>query len=140
VRNRLSAAAAAALAVALLASCSSRPQSQLSSTASVNINGDGADFHIVKCSQMDWNRMIDIGSDFAGARIVIDERTEPATADSVRIRNLSGFTGMYSHDGAGDAKLTVNTDKVTIAGTANGYKTDKPNEPATATFKITASC
>ena len=140
MRNRLPAATAAALAVALLASCTSRPPTQLSSTASVNINGDGADFHIVKCSQMEWNRMIDIGSDFAGAKIVIDERTEPATADSVRIRNLSGFTGLYSHGGAGDAKLTVNSDKVTITGTANGYKTDKPKEPATATFKIVATC
>lgn len=140
MRNRFPMLAAAALAVALLASCTARPPTQLSSTASVNINGNGADFHIVKCSQMEWNRMIDIGSDFAGARIVIDERTEPAVADSVRIRNLSGFTGMYSHDGAGDAELTVNNDKVTIAGTANGYKTDKPNEPASATFKITATC
>jgi ipoprotein LpqH len=140
VRNRLPAATAATLAVALLAACTSRPPTPLSTTASVNINGNGADFHIVKCSQMEWNRMIDIGSDFAGARIVIDERTEPAIADSVRIRNLSGFTGMYSHDGAGDAKLTVNSDKVTIAGTADGYKTDKPNEPASVTFKIVATC
>jgi ipoprotein LpqH len=140
VRNRLPAATAATLAVALLAACTSKPPTQLSSTASVNINGNGADFHIVKCSQMEWNRMIDIGSDVAGARIVIDERAEPAVADSVRIRNLSGFTGMYSHDGAGDAKLTVNSDKVTIAGTADGYKTDKPNEPASVTFKIVATC
>ena len=140
MRNRLPAATAATLAVALLAACTARPPTQLSSTASVNINGNGADFHIVKCSQMEWNRMIDIGSDFAGARIVIDERTEPAIADSVRIRNLSGFTGMFSHDGAGDAKMTVNSDKVTIAGTADGYKTDKPNEPASATFKIVATC
>jgi ipoprotein LpqH len=140
VRNRFPMLAAAALAVALLASCTARPQTQLSSTASVNINGSGKDFHIVKCSQVDWIRMIDIGSDFAGAKIVIDQRAEPATAESVRIHNLDGFTGMYSHGGAGDANLTVNSDKVTIAGTANGYRTDKPNEPASAPFKITATC
>lgn len=140
MRNRLQAAAAAALAVALLASCTPRPQTQLSSTASVNINGNGADFHVVKCSQVEWIRMIDIGSDFAGAKIVVDHRAEPATAESVRIQNLNGFTGMYSQGGAGDAKLTLSSDKVTITGTANGYKTDKPNEPATATFKIVAAC
>ena len=31
-------------------------------------------------------------------------------------------------------------DKFTIVGTANGFKTDKPNEPASATFKIIATC
>ncbi len=140
MRNRLPATAAAVLAVALLASCTPRPHTQLSGTASVSIDGNGADFHIVKCSQVEWIRMIDIGSDFAGAKIVIDQRAEPATAESVRIQNLGGFTGMYSQGGAGDAKLTVNSDKVTVTGTANGYKTDKPNEPASAPFKITATC
>ncbi|OBI87943.1 lipoprotein LpqH [Mycobacterium sp. 1245805.9] len=140
MRNRFPTVATAALAVVLLASCTPRPQTQLSGTASVNINGNGADFHIVKCSQVEWIRMIDIGSDYAGAKIVIDQRAEPVTAESVRIHNLAGFTGMYSRGGAGDAVLTLRDDKVTITGTANGYQTDKPNEPASAPFKITATC
>ncbi|ORW33038.1 hypothetical protein AWC19_24715 [Mycobacterium palustre] len=138
--NRLPPAAAAALAAMLLAACTSRPPTQLSSTASVNIDGTGKDFHVVKCSQVQWSRMIDIGSDFAGAKVVINQGTDPAIAESVRIQNLGGFTGMYAQGGVGDAKLTQSSDKVTITGTANGYKTDKPGEPATATFNIVATC
>ena len=31
-------------------------------------------------------------------------------------------------------------DKFTITGTANGFNVDKPNEAASATFKIVATC
>jgi hypothetical protein len=140
VRNRIVAAAAAALAVAGLGACSPKPQTQLSSTASVTVNGNDAKINVVKCSQLEWYRKIDIGGDFAGATVVIDQRAEPLTAQSVRIQNLGGFTGMYSaHDG-GDADMSLSGDRFTITGTANGYKTDKPGEPASATFKIVATC
>jgi ipoprotein LpqH len=140
VRNQITAAAVAGLAIAILGSCTSRQQTQLASTASVTVNGNGTDFHVVKCSQVEWIRRIEIGSDFAGAEVVIDQRRAPATAESVHIQNLGGFSGMYSQGDGGDAKMSINGEKYTIAGTANGYKTDKPSEPATATFKITAAC
>lgn len=140
MRNRIAAAAVAGLAVAALTSCTSRGQTQLSSTASVTVNGNGTEFHVVKCSQVEWLRTIEIGSDFAGAKVVIDQRGEPALAESVRIQNLAGFSGMYSQGDGGEAKMSMNGEKYTITGTANGYKTDKPTEPASATFKITAAC
>ena len=85
--------------------------------------------------------MIDIGGDFAGAKVVIDESAQPATAESVHIQNLGGFSGMYSRGDGGNADMSMTGgDKFTISGTANGYKTDKPNEPATATFKIVVTC
>ena len=62
----------------------------------MTVNGNDTKFNIVKCGQVEWTRTIDIGGDFAGAKVVIDERAEPAFAESVHIRNLSGFTGMYS--------------------------------------------
>jgi hypothetical protein len=139
VRNRL-AAAAAALAVALLGACTARPATQLASTASVTVNGNDQNFHVVKCGQLEWTRTIDIGSDFAGAKVVVDEGAQPAKAESVRIRNLGGFSGMYSQGGDGDADMSMTGDKFTVTGTANGYKSDKPNEPATATFKIVVTC
>jgi lipoprotein LpqH len=139
VRNRI-AVAAAALTVALLGACTPRPPTQLSSTASVTVNGNDANFHIVKCSQLQWTRTIDIGGNFAGAKVVIDEGAQPASAESVRIRNLGGFTGMYSRGGSGDADMSMTGDKFTVSGTASGYKTDKPGEPATATFKIVVTC
>jgi lipoprotein LpqH len=139
VRNRI-VLAAVVPAVALLGACTSQPPTQLSSTASVTVNGSAKNFHVVKCSQREWTRTIDIGSDFAGAKVVIEERAEPASAESVRIQNLGGFTGMYSRGGGGNADMSMTGDRYTITGTANGYKADKPSEPATATFKIVATC
>ena len=140
MQNRIVAAIAAVLAVAGLGACTSRPPTQLSSTASVTVNGNDANFHIVKCSQWDWTRTIDIGGNFAGAKVVIDEGAQPATAQSVRIQNLGGFTGMYSRGGSSSADMSMSGDKFTITGTANGFKTDKPNEAASAEFKIIATC
>lgn len=124
----------------MLGACTSRPPTQVSSTASVTVNGNDANIHVVKCSQLEWYRTIDIGGDFAGATVVIDQRAEPLTTESVRIRNLGGFTGMYSQGDGGDADMSLSGDKFTITGTANGYNTDKPGEPATAAFKIIATC
>jgi ipoprotein LpqH len=124
----------------MLGACTSRPPTQLSSTASVTVNGNDTKFNIVKCGQVEWTRTIDIGGDFAGAKVVVDERAEPAFAESVHIRNLNGFTGMYSRGGQGDADTSLSGDRFTISGTAHGYKADKPNEPATATFKIVTAC
>lgn len=136
--NRI--AVAAAFAVFLLGACSSRPPTQLSSTASVAVNSATKDFHVVKCSQLEWTRMLDIGSDFAGAKVVIDEHAERPTAESVHIQNVGGFTGMYSRGGGSAADTSMTDDKFTITGTANGYNVDKPGEPASATFKITVKC
>ena len=140
MHNRIAATAAVALAVVVLGACSPRPQTQISSTASVTVNGNDAKLNVVKCSQLEWYRTINIGGDFAGATVVIDQRAEPLTAESVRIQNLGGFTGRYSQGDGGNADMSLNGDKFTIIGTANGYKVDKPGEPATATFKIIVAC
>jgi hypothetical protein len=140
VQNRIAAAAAAVLAVAGLCACSPRPHTQISSRASVTVNGNDAKINVVRCSQLEWYRTIDIGGDFAGATVVIDERAQPLSTMSVRIRNLGGFTGMYSKDDGGSADMRLSGDKFTITGTATGFKTDKPSEPASADFKIIATC
>ena|SRR5258707_10169140 len=134
-------AAIAALAVAALSACSS-PQSpaQIASTGSVTINGTNVNTPIIRCSQLEWFRTIEIGGQQSGATAVIDQRAEPITAQSVRIYNLGGFTGMYSQHDGGKADASLNGDTFTIKGSAEGYKTDKPGEPATADFKITAKC
>jgi ipoprotein LpqH len=136
--NRIAAAAAAALAVLALGACSSG--SQEANSAKVTVNGNDTTIHVVRCSQLEWYRTIDIGGDLAGVTVTIDERAQPLTTTSVRIRNVGGFTGMYSQGGAGEASMTVSGDKFTITGTANGYKTDKPGEPASAAFKISTKC
>jgi hypothetical protein len=137
--NRI-AAAAAVFAVAILGACTPRPQTPLAGTASVTVNSNEAKFQIVKCTQVEWYRTIDIGGNFAGATVAVDARAEPVIVKSVHIRNLGGFTGMYSQGGEGDAGMSLSGGKFTITGTAKGYKVDTPNEPATATFKITVTC
>jgi hypothetical protein len=47
---------------------------------------------------------------------------------------------MYSRGGGSSADMSMSGDKFTITGTANGFKTDKPNEAASAEFKIIATC
>jgi ipoprotein LpqH len=140
VQKRIAAATAAAFAVAGLGACSPKPPTQLSSTASVTVNGSDTNFHVVKCGQLQWTRTIDIGGNLAGAKVIIDEGAQPASAQSVHIENVGGFTGMYSQGGGGDADMSMTGDKFNVSGTASGYKTDKPGEPATATFKIVVTC
>lgn len=141
MRSALAATAVAALAVLGLGACSARPQTQISSTATVTVNGNSAKIHVVNCTQLEWYRTIDIGSDFAGATVIIDERAEPLAAQSVRIQNLGGFTGQYSRgDGSEPANMSFSGDEFTITGTANGFKIDKPGEPASAPFKIITRC
>ena len=136
--NRVGASAAAALAMFALGACSSG--SQAANSASVTVNGVDTTIHVVKCSQLEWYRTIDIGGELAGITVNIDERGQPFTTTAVRIRNVGGFNGRYSQGGDGDASLSVSGDKFTITGTANGYKTDQPTEPASAAFKISTSC
>jgi hypothetical protein len=140
VRNRIALAVAVEVAVAVLGACTPRPQTQASGTATVTVNGNDSKFRTVNCTQVQWIRTINIGSDFAGAKVVVDQRKEPVTAESVRIQNLGGFTGMYSQGDGGDASLSSSGGRFTITGTANGYKVDKPGEPASATFKVVAEC
>lgn len=140
MQNRITAVIAAVLAMTVLAACGSRAASPVSGTASVTVDGKDSTMHIVECTQLEWYRTINIGSDFAGAKIVVDQRARPLTAESVRIQNINGFTGMYSRGDGGTADLSVTGEKFTITGTAHGYKTDKPGDAASATFKIVTTC
>jgi hypothetical protein len=142
---------AAAVAVTGLAACSSAPQPNHPSQASVTVNGNTvARNQRVTCSQQLDNLpgtklqsywMINIGDqDVSGVNASINDSGERLTANSVRILNLGGFTGMYSQDDGGNADVKFASETFTITGTANGFNTYKPDEPATATFKIVATC
>jgi ipoprotein LpqH len=140
MRNRI-AVTGAALAVALLGACTTHPAGQISNMASVTVDGKQKKFNQVKCSQVEWFRMIDIGGDFSGAKLQVDERREPVITQSVHIQNVGGFTGMYSQgDGSDAANTNLSDGRFTITGTAHGSRTDNSSEPATATFKVVVTC
>jgi len=143
--------AAAAVAVMGLAACSSEPQPNHPSQASVTINGNTvASKQTVTCSQQantlpgaqpQWYWTIAVGDrEVSGVRAMLNGSEEKLTAESVRIVNLGGFTGSYSSDDGGEASASFGSETFTITGTANGFNTYKPTEPATATFKIIATC
>jgi Mycobacterium 19 kDa lipoprotein antigen len=134
-------AVVAALAVTALSGCSGTPSAaQIASTGSVNINGNDVKTPIIRCYQQDWFRTIELGDSVSGATIVLDGRTESLTAESVRIQNLGGFTGMYSRHDDAKADTILNGGAYTVKGTAEGHKADKSGEPASADFRITVRC
>ncbi|MFZ0832437.1 MAG: lipoprotein LpqH [Mycobacterium sp.] len=140
--NLIVAIAAAALLVAGVAACSSEKQPNHPSQASVVINGNTvANQKSVICKQQQWYWTILIGDqDVSGVKAMVNKTDDTLTAQSVHIVNLGSFTGMYSKGDGGEASASFNSATFTITGTANGYNTYKPNEPATAKFKIVATC
>ena len=81
-----------------------------------------------------------MGSNFAGATLVVDGRAARAIAESVHIRSVGGFTGMYSQ-GAGDAATLASTAALTWSlARPTALLPRNPTEPTTADFKISAKC
>jgi hypothetical protein len=133
---------AAMLALAVVGACSSDKQPNHPSQASVTINGTTvASKQRVTCVQQQWRWTINIGDqNVAGAKALVSNTDGNMVADSVHIRNLGGFTGMYAaHDG-GSANVSFSSETFTITGKAQGYSSYKSGEPAEATFKIVATC
>jgi hypothetical protein len=150
VHNRIATATVTALLVAGLAACSSE-QPNHPSQATVTINGNTVlTKQPVVCKQqldsvpgqpqqMFW--AINVGSqDVSGARATLNDSGQKLVANSVRIQNLGGFTGMYSRDDGGEASASFSSETFTITGTAEGFNTYQPGETAKATFKIVATC
>lgn len=140
MRNRIAAAAAVALAAPVFGACSAPSQGQLASTAVATVNGNEVRPRVVRCFQQEWFRTIELGDDASGAKIVVDQRANPASTVSVRFHNFGGFTGTYSHGGGADAATRFDGQSFIITGTANGSTTAKPGEAASADFKINAKC
>jgi Mycobacterium 19 kDa lipoprotein antigen len=151
VRKRIVVVAAAVVAVAGVAACSSEPSPNHPSQASVTINGNTvASKQSVTCSQQannlpgskpQWFWTLAVGDwDVSGVRAMLNGSDENLTAESVHILNLGGFTGSYSGGDGGEANATFASETFTITGKADGFNTYKPDEPATATFKIVATC
>jgi ipoprotein LpqH len=138
-KNGFAAATGAALIAVGLAACSSQPQTVAAGTAWVKINGiEAMKTDHVRCTQVQWLKMIEIGDSMSGARLFVDEAAATPNAKSVHIRNLGGFTGLYSEGDGGNANTTFGDGRLTVTGTADG--SDKDNQPATAKFDISVRC
>jgi hypothetical protein len=148
VKNRFNAVVGAALVgVAGIAACSSQPSDTPQkpgtlppNTAQVTINGkDTGTTNALNCGQVDWFTTIDTGNKAAGASTMI-QTGDTITAKSVEIRDLGGFSGTYWEGNNGNADAGIDGNTYIVSGTINGFNTDNPTKPATATFKIKANC
>ena len=85
--------------------------------------------------------MIDIGSDFSGAEVIIDESTQPASRPSLCASGIwADSAGCTPGVAAANADMSMTGDKFDlISGTRNG-RSDNASGPATATFKIVVTC
>ena len=136
------AAAAAVVVAAGLSACGSEDQPNHPSQASVTINGNTvASKQRVTCVQQQWRWTISVGDqDVAGAKAMVSRTGGNMVADSVHIRNLGGFTGMYAaHDG-GSADVSFSAETFTITGKAVGHNSYQSDESTEVTFKIVATC
>jgi len=151
MRKRIVVLAAPLVAVTGVAACSSGPPPNHPSHASVTINGNTvANNQSVTCSQQannlpgskpQWYWTIAVGDrEVSGVRAMLNGSGENLTAESVHILNLGGFTGTYSVGDGGEANATFASETFTITGKAAGFNIYQPGEPATATFKIVATC
>ena len=108
----------------------------------MTINGSTvANQKSVTCSQQEWYWTITIGDqEVSGVKAMVNKADDTFTAQSVHIVNLGGFTGTYAKGDGEDASASFSSETFTITGTAKGHNTYTPNEPASATFKIVATC
>jgi lipoprotein LpqH len=136
-----------ALVGAGLAGCSSgsppedqQPGTVSRGTATVSIDGrDAGTYQNVSCETIGTVTTVKTGDEQAGSTAVIS--TDPGLLlQSISIRNLGGFTGSYG-DGLGDpAQVTVAGRTYQIAGTADGFATDRPSFRKSGTFSIKVAC
>jgi lipoprotein LpqH len=138
---------AGALVAGGLAGCSSQspPEAQPPGTvprgtATVSIDGrDVGTYRDVSCETIGTVTTVTTGDAQTGSTAVIS--TDPSLLlQSASIRNLGGFTGSYG-DGLGDpAHVTVADRTYQIAGTADGFATDRPSFRKSGKFSIQVAC
>ncbi len=138
--KRRFAAAAALLVVVGAAGCSSPPSALGNRDAKVSIDGKATNApQPVTCYQTGQNWTIETLSKDPGFTATI-RLGDTLTPESVDIRNLGNFTGIFWDDNLGKAQARVSQGKFTVSGEAKGSFADKPNQSTTAAFDITTQC
>ncbi|TPG28330.1 hypothetical protein EAH80_27310 [Mycobacterium hodleri] len=113
-----------------------RPGTLLLGTAHVTVNDtDTGITDQVTCTVVGPVTTIVTGNGQSGMTALVS-----TTAQSVRIRNLGGFTGDYTA-GFGRAPTVTRTGRsYTISGTADGFFTSQPAIRTSGTFIIDVAC
>jgi hypothetical protein len=137
---------AIALVAASVAGCSSTPSASpepgalAAGTAQV-IMGDQntGPTYAVTCQSIQSITTVTIKNAESSVVALIDNAKE-LTADSVSMTNVGGFTGSYQRDAQGSARINMSHQAYTIAGTAEGFISDRPTLRTQTSFTIRAAC
>ena len=139
-RYFVAAALLAAVGVAGSAGCSSPPAALGNHDAKVIINGKATNsVQPVTCTQYGQSWTIQTLDKEPGFTATL-QLGDTVTAQTVDIRNLGNFTGIYWNDNLGKASASVNQGKFNVKGEAKGAFADTPTESTTASFDISTTC
>lgn len=143
MKNRFVAATAATfLMPAGLLGCSIDDRESLlgKHTAQVRINGSDVGDLPISCSQVQWRWTIETLRDTPGFTVQLSTEGKSVTPESVKLRNLGGFTGSFWENLDLRAEAGIADSTFTVTGTATGFYADNPTETATADFMIRTDC
>lgn len=133
-------AVSAVAVVGGIVGCSAPPAALGSTTALVTVNGqDAGTKRPIDCQQVGEYWIIETVDKTPGFSATF-QTAEGASADSVDIRDLAGFTGSMWKGTIGEADVDIVGNTYVITGKADGSPTNDPTNGSTATFKIQASC
>lgn len=92
------------------------------------------------CSQEHSYRTIDIRNHDSTVQAVVLLSGDRVIPQWVKIRNVDGFNGSFWHGGVGNARADRARNTYTVAGSAYGISSKKPNTVVSTDFNIRAEC
>ena len=106
----------------------------------MTVNNQTLTTDAVKCTQLGDLTTIDAGTGpDAGVTAMVDS-SAGLMAKSVTIRDVGAFSGSFWPGLQGHADVTMTAGTYTIAGSAQGFASDRPNKRIDGNFVVTVAC
>lgn len=138
--NRLVTVTGVAMVVAAGLSACGQAQTVLRKAARLTIDGVTHTTRPATCSQEHSYRTIDIRNHDSTVQAVVLLSGDRVIPQWVKIRNVDGFNGSFWHGGVGNARADRARNTYTVAGSAYGISSKKPNTVVSTDFNILAEC
>lgn len=140
VCNRLVTVTGVAMVVAAGLSACGQAQTVPRKAARLTIDGVTHTTRPATCSQEHSYRTIDIRNHDSTVQAVVLLSGDRVIPQWVKIRNVDGFNGSFWHGGVGNARADRARNTYTVAGSAYGISSKKPNTVVSTDFNILAEC
>lgn len=138
--NRLVTVTGVAMLVAAGLSACGQAQTVPRKAARLTIDGVTHTTRPATCSQEHSYRTIDIRNHDSTVQAVVLLSGDRVIPQWVKIRNVDGFNGSFWHGGVGNARADRARNTYTVAGSAYGISSKKPNTVVSTDFNILAEC